>query len=253
MKKAFWVLLIMIGSAFPKFVLAAEASYDNCKNGTVDCSSCGTNCYYVIDGNKMTIYGPTGKNDDGSYQESGQVANQAFMLNYSESSLPENITSLEMTGNITEIGQYAFLASPIESVTLPDTLVSIGKAAFSSSGLTSIDIPDSVESVGMQAFYECRSLESAKLPNNPNFDTISAFLFYQSNALKNVNIPEGITWEDIQGHLYEANKDVRIVAVNQKSADVLDYEKYEAENSDGMRVIAIGGDCLSRGLTLEGL
>ena len=44
-----------------------------------------------------------------------------------------------------------------------------------------------------------------------------------------------------------------VVSVNQKSADSLDYERYERENNDGLRVIAIGGDCLSRGLTLEGL
>ena len=63
----------------------------------------------------------------------------------------------------------------------------------------------------------------------------------------------GISWEQLQGHLFEANEKVSIVSVNQKSADSLDYEKYEKENHDGLRVIAIGGDCLSRGLTLEGL
>ena len=63
----------------------------------------------------------------------------------------------------------------------------------------------------------------------------------------------GFTWANIQTHLYEANARVSIVAVNQKSSDALDYERFEKENKDGMRVIAIGGDCLSRGLTLEGL
>ena len=63
----------------------------------------------------------------------------------------------------------------------------------------------------------------------------------------------GIPWTQIQTHLYDANSHVSVVAVNQKSSDALDYERYEKENNDGMRVIAIGGDCLSRGLTLEGL
>ena len=63
----------------------------------------------------------------------------------------------------------------------------------------------------------------------------------------------GISWAQVQTHLYDANFRVSIVAVNQKSSDALDYERYEKENNDGMRVIAIGGDCLSRGLTLEGL
>lgn len=63
----------------------------------------------------------------------------------------------------------------------------------------------------------------------------------------------GITWEAIQSHLYDSNEKVSVISVNQKSSDSLDYERYEKENDDGLRVIAIGGDCLSRGLTLEGL
>lgn len=63
----------------------------------------------------------------------------------------------------------------------------------------------------------------------------------------------GLMWEQIQESLYESNINVRIVSVNKKSTDSIDYERWEKENDDGMRVIAIGGDCLSRGLTLEGL
>lgn len=63
----------------------------------------------------------------------------------------------------------------------------------------------------------------------------------------------GLSWEQIQSHLYSANEKVSVVSVNQKSSDSIDYERYEKENNDGLRVIAIGGDCLSRGLTLEGL
>ena len=63
----------------------------------------------------------------------------------------------------------------------------------------------------------------------------------------------GLEWNIVQEQLFDSNEKVNIVAVNQKSADSLDYERYERENNDGLRVIAIGGDCLSRGLTLEGL
>lgn len=63
----------------------------------------------------------------------------------------------------------------------------------------------------------------------------------------------GISWIEIQEQLFESNEKVIIASVNQKSADSLDYDRYEKENDDGLRVIAIGGDCLSRGLTLEGL
>lgn len=62
-----------------------------------------------------------------------------------------------------------------------------------------------------------------------------------------------VDWETVQATLFESNKTVKIYSINQKSADSLDYDRYEKENNDGLRVIAIGGDCLSRGLTLEGL
>lgn len=62
-----------------------------------------------------------------------------------------------------------------------------------------------------------------------------------------------VGWEEIQPLLYNSNKDVDVMAINQKSTDKLDYEGYFKGNGKHLRVIAVGGDCLSRGLTLEGL
>lgn len=60
-----------------------------------------------------------------------------------------------------------------------------------------------------------------------------------------------ITWESILKNLYQAIKDIQIVVVNSsKQSAKLNYD----DNKDtGLRVIAIGGLALSRGLTLEGL
>ncbi|MEG0834817.1 MAG: Z1 domain-containing protein [Christensenellaceae bacterium] len=60
-------------------------------------------------------------------------------------------------------------------------------------------------------------------------------------------------WNHIQPLLFDSNKDMLIMSVNQKSVDKLDYDEYYKENKKYIRVIAVGGDCLSRGLTLEGL
>lgn len=61
-------------------------------------------------------------------------------------------------------------------------------------------------------------------------------------------------WFDIQNSLYESIMPIEIRLVNQrakaKGIERLDYEPY---NEIGLRVIAIGGNSLSRGLTLEGL
>lgn len=58
------------------------------------------------------------------------------------------------------------------------------------------------------------------------------------------------TWEEVLKNLYKAIAGVVVVTVNQKNKNGLNYEDYD---SSGLRVIAIGGLSLSRGLTLEGL
>lgn len=61
---------------------------------------------------------------------------------------------------------------------------------------------------------------------------------------------ETVTWLDIREHVSVALKKTEIRIINGSSRDALEY--YENRRS-GLSVIAIGGDKLSRGLTLEGL
>lgn len=59
------------------------------------------------------------------------------------------------------------------------------------------------------------------------------------------------TWDEIFSILPESIKDIEIAVVNSaRNSSKVDYSKHE---KDGLRVIAIGGLALSRGLTLEGL
>lgn len=57
-------------------------------------------------------------------------------------------------------------------------------------------------------------------------------------------------WEDVKSVLYKAVQKITVKSINGSSADALTY--YDNEDK-GISVIAIGGDKLSRGLTLEGL
>ena len=57
-------------------------------------------------------------------------------------------------------------------------------------------------------------------------------------------------WKEIEPLLYEAVQKIEVKSINGSSADSLTY--YE-NSENGISVIAIGGDKLSRGLTLEGL
>lgn len=63
-----------------------------------------------------------------------------------------------------------------------------------------------------------------------------------------------LKWEEVLVNLYESTAPIVIRLVNQKAKEKgierLDYEPYK---ETGLRVIAVGGNSLSRGLTLEGL
>ena len=56
-------------------------------------------------------------------------------------------------------------------------------------------------------------------------------------------------WDDVKQHLHEAASRIVVKEINMGSADALNY--YDHPN--GLSVIAVGGNKLSRGLTLEGL
>ena len=61
---------------------------------------------------------------------------------------------------------------------------------------------------------------------------------------------EDFEWSDLRAVLPDVLSDIRVREINGTAKDALDY----AENEDsGLKVIAIGGDKLARGLTLEGL
>ncbi len=62
----------------------------------------------------------------------------------------------------------------------------------------------------------------------------------------------GIDWEDLlKNYLHKAISPIEVRAVNMKTgAASLDYFNHK---NDGLRVIAVGGNSMSRGLTLEGL
>lgn len=88
-----------------------------------------------------------------------------------------------------------------------------------------------------------------------DFDGYVSYTTTSINILKSSfsNIDPQIkvhSWEEIRPLLYKAVQKIAVMAINGKSGDALEY--YENEKN-GISVIAIGGDKLSRGLTLEGL
>ena len=64
-------------------------------------------------------------------------------------------------------------------------------------------------------------------------------------------VPEnGRRWNDVESLLPDVVSDIVVKTINGTAKDALDYAEHE---KTGLMVIAIGGDKLSRGLTIEGL
>ena len=59
-----------------------------------------------------------------------------------------------------------------------------------------------------------------------------------------------VTWTEVVAHLADSSDKVEVITANGKSKADIEYDPYR---STGRSLIAIGGDKLSRGLTLEGL
>jgi hypothetical protein len=59
-----------------------------------------------------------------------------------------------------------------------------------------------------------------------------------------------VSWPDVDRELHAATAKITVMPINGYAKEALDYREHE---DDGLSVVAVGGDKLSRGLTLEGL
>lgn len=87
-------------------------------------------------------------------------------------------------------------------------------------------------------------------PNYKSFTTVSKEILGSKSFSKIDTQVKIHTWEEIRPFLYPAVQKIEVKSINGSSGDTLTYYDNEKE---GISVIAIGGDKLSRGLTLEGL
>jgi hypothetical protein len=104
------------------------------------------------------------------------------------------------------------------------------------------------------SLYEKKLREAVKA-NYAMPETVSAQNSHMAalrNVFDNVYGSCGFAWAEVRAALWPVFDGLRIVVINSKSDEVLDYKKYEKEGH-GLTVIAIGGLSLSRGLTIEGL
>ena len=92
--------------------------------------------------------------------------------------IPATITVDEVTYNVTEIGERAFYAANISSISLPDGLLTIGKKSLMSSGIAELNVPSSVTKLGDEAVEGCSNLTTITL-NEGGGGTWGAWVFWR--------------------------------------------------------------------------
>ena len=118
----------------------------------------------------------------------------------------DNLTSITLTGDVTEILQDAFAGCvALQSFVIPDGTTTIGMNAFEGcSTLTEIVIPDFVYSIGSNAFANCTGLTNVSMPfplkvqveSGNVFDGCSENLeiVYRAPEIKNVVAKQRFPW-----------------------------------------------------------
>lgn len=111
------------------------------------------------------------------------------------------------------------------------------------------DIVDYYFASVKNAVKQTRKLPIEYAETNPHIQKLKeSFLCEFSNIIIK---GETLKWEQIFPEIYDSIKNIEVVVVNSsKQSKKLNYDDFK---TTGLRVIAIGGLALSRGLTLEGL
>lgn len=96
---------------------------------------------------------------------------------------------------------------------------------------------------------EFRVLFEESSPDYVSYQDVTKLILDSDFAKIDPEVKEH-SWEELKPYLRRAAAKIEVKALNGSSADVLSYYEHK---KDGLFTIVIGGDKLSRGLTLEGL
>ena len=164
-----------------------------------DCSECGGEVKYAVEGGYLTFDKKTGTVTD--CDQSVTKANIPHTIKGVTVTCIGNdafdncrsLTSVTIPDSVMSIGDSAFrYCTSLTSVTIPDSVTSIGDTAFQyCTSLASVTIPDSVTSIGGRAFDGCASLTSVTIPDSVT--SIGDWAFDGCTSLTSVTIPDSVT------------------------------------------------------------
>ena len=164
-----------------------------------DCSECGGEVKYAVEGGYLTFDKKTGTVTD--CDSSVTKANIPHTIKGATVTCIGNgafgwcksLTGVTIPDSVTSIGGSAFYGcTSLTNVTIPDSVTSIGGSAFGNcKSLTNMTIPDSVTLIGNGAFLGCTSLTSVTIPDSVT--SIGEQAFSECTSLTSVTIPDSVT------------------------------------------------------------
>jgi len=100
------------------------------------------------------------------------------------------LTSIQLPEKLTTIGQTAFMNTKLTAITFPASVQTIDGGAFNGTKITSVVIPDTVRYVGPSAFAYCTSLTTAAVYADES--ELGSHLFACCTELSSVILEDGI-------------------------------------------------------------
>ena len=149
---AVFMLLCLLLTVLPLSALATEITEPAAEEWTTrEPGQCGDDLTWSYSGGTLTISG-SGEMDD--YTE-GNAPWQEYK---------DSITALVITGNVTSIGEYAFMDyDSLKEVDFGSAMHTIGKRAFKScDGLTTFTLPATFRKFGEECFMGCTWLREIR-------------------------------------------------------------------------------------------
>lgn len=123
---------------------------------------------------------------------SGSFLTPLTTISKSNKIYPSNLKTIEIPGNVTEIGNGAFRNyTTLTNVVISKGVTIIGESAFEGcSNLMSVSVPDTITRIKNYAFQNCTSLTSIVIPSK--LSSIWNYVFNGCTSLDSVTFREGI-------------------------------------------------------------
>ena len=115
-----------------------------------------------------------------------------------------NLKSVDITENVTTIGNYAFAKTALTEITIPDWISNLGEFVFSACpNLKSAVVGTGIRTISIGTFANCTSLEEIAFKGEiTDFERES---FYNCSSLTSITLPKGLTTVNSSAFTYCEN------------------------------------------------